>query len=268
MRVKSVEMWPLPKKIEDDVGCIKSKCETSVNDRLLLDKLSDFVKVTKSVSMSKQRKHLLRRAEFVLNHDHEDRASLQQMISLNLEDSYVTFGFQKDAGKLASAKTSALVLTEKCRQAIEDAAPGDKKLEIKPKLGKKASKKAKKAEREKTKGDAWYGMPATEMTDEVKRDLEVLQMRGALDPKRFYKKSSNKELPKYFQVGHYVDTPADFYIDKSSKKLKNKTLVDELMADAEFRKYNKRKYTEIIEEKEKHLPKKDRKNFAKKHKVK
>ena len=54
-------------------------------------------------------------------------------------------------------------------------------------------------------GDQWFNLPATEVTEEIKNDLEVLQMRGALDPKRFYKKNSNKELPKYFQVGRYVN---------------------------------------------------------------
>lgn len=47
-------------------------------------------------------------------------------------------------------------------------------------------------------------MPATEMTDEVKNDLEILQMRSVLDPKHFYKKNDLKTLPKYFQVGLYL----------------------------------------------------------------
>ena len=57
-------------------------------------------------------------------------------------------------------------------------------------------------------------MPATEVTEEIKNDLETLQMRGALDPKRFYKKNANKELPKYFQMGRYVNNPVEFYSDR------------------------------------------------------
>jgi hypothetical protein len=45
----------------------------------------------------------------------------------------------------------------------------------------------------------WYDMPVTEMTPGIKRDLQLIQMRGALDPKRFYRKTW-KELPKHFQV--------------------------------------------------------------------
>ena len=130
-------------------------------------------------------------------------------------------------------------------------------MEIRPKLGKKALAKLKKAEREKSKGSEWFGMKAPEMTEEVKRDLEILQMRGALDPKRFYKKNDRNVLPKYFQIGKYVDSPLEYYSNGGGqhKKSKKKSLVDELMADAEFKKYNKRKYTEIIEEKSKMQPK-------------
>ena len=43
-------------------------------------------------------------------------------------------------------------------------------------------------------------MPATELTEERKHDLAVLQMRKVLDPKRFYKAHDLKAAPKYFQV--------------------------------------------------------------------
>ena len=55
-------------------------------------------------------------------------------------------------GITASAKTSALIVTEETRKKLEEEAPGDKVHEIKPKLGKKALKKQKDLERNKTKG--------------------------------------------------------------------------------------------------------------------
>lgn len=39
----------------------------------------------------------------------------------------------------------------------------------------------------KTKGPGWFNMKAPELTEEARRDLEVLQMRSVLDPKRHYK---------------------------------------------------------------------------------
>ena len=49
-----------------------------------------------------------------------------------------------------------------------------------------------------------------------------------------------------------LDSPADYYTDRVPIKDRKKSLVDELMADAEFRKYNKRKYAEIVDEKAKY----------------
>lgn len=55
-------------------------------------------------------------------------------------------------------------------------------------------------EREKSTGDAWFNMKAPELSQELKGDLQVLKMRGSLDPKRFYKKNDRDGFPKYFQV--------------------------------------------------------------------
>ncbi|NXV03174.1 TDIF2 protein, partial [Cettia cetti] len=110
-------------------------------------------------------------------------------------------------------------------------------------------KKQRRAEREKTTGDGWFGMKAPEITSELKNDLKVLKMRASLDPKHFYKKNDRDGLPKYFQVGTVVDAPIDFYHSRIPKKQRKRTIVEELLADSEFRRYNKKKYQEIMSEK-------------------
>ena len=60
-------------------------------------------------------------------------------------------------------------------------------------------------------GRGWFDLPATQITDEVKRDLRVLRLRGAFDPKSFYKKEDATKFPKYFQLGTVVESAADFY---------------------------------------------------------
>ncbi|XP_064458984.1 deoxynucleotidyltransferase terminal-interacting protein 2-like [Ornithodoros turicata] len=112
-------------------------------------------------------------------------------------------------------------------------------------------KAERKKEREKTKGPNWFGLGAPEITDELKNDLEVLRMRAVLDPKQFYKKNDLKVLPKYFQVGTVMDNAADFYHARVPKKDRKRTLVEELLADAEFTKYNKKKYSEAAARKQK-----------------
>ncbi|XP_050973248.1 deoxynucleotidyltransferase terminal-interacting protein 2 isoform X2 [Labeo rohita] len=114
---------------------------------------------------------------------------------------------------------------------------------------KHAAKLKRKAEREKTTGDGWFNMRAPELTEELKNDLKALKMRSAMDPKRFYKKNDREGLPKYFQVGTVVDNPVDFYSSRIPKKQRKRTIVEELLADAEFRSYNKKKYHEIMAEK-------------------
>lgn len=149
-------------------------------------------------------------------------------------------------------KSHALALGDpKARAELLTKAAGDAKQEVERPLGRRSRKKLNKQKREETKGAAWFNMKAPEMTDETRRELEVLQMRSVLDPKRFYKKNDHANLPKYFQIGRVIDSPADYYTDRTTKKDRKKSLVDQLMADAEFKKYNKRKYTEIIEEKSK-----------------
>ncbi|NXT41416.1 TDIF2 protein, partial [Pelecanoides urinatrix] len=110
-------------------------------------------------------------------------------------------------------------------------------------------KKQRRAEREKTTGGGWFGMKAPEITSELKNDLKVLKMRASLDPKHFYKKNDRDGLPKYFQVGTVVDSPIDFYHSRIPKKQRKRTIVEELLADSEFRRYNKKKYQEIMSEK-------------------
>lgn len=57
------------------------------------------------------------------------------------------------------------------------------------------------AQQEKTTSPQWFDMPAPEMTQELKNDLKVLQMRNAIERSQHYRASDwKKGLPKHFQV--------------------------------------------------------------------
>ncbi|KAK9519277.1 hypothetical protein VZT92_022018 [Zoarces viviparus] len=113
---------------------------------------------------------------------------------------------------------------------------------------KHAVKLKNRTERAKSTGDGWFNMKAPEITPEVKGDLQVLKMRGSMDPKRFYKKNDRDGFPKYFQVGTVVDNPVDFYHSRLPKRARKRTMVEELLSDAEFRHNNKKKYQHIVKE--------------------
>jgi hypothetical protein len=109
-------------------------------------------------------------------------------------------------------------------------------------------KKLVRAQRTENAGNGWFNMSRPEMTDELKQELQVLQLRGYVDPKRFYKKSSQSKMPEYFEVGHVVTGAADYYsASRTTKKQQKLGFVDELLQDQEYRKYAKRKYREIQE---------------------
>ncbi|XP_056459595.1 deoxynucleotidyltransferase terminal-interacting protein 2 [Gadus chalcogrammus] len=114
---------------------------------------------------------------------------------------------------------------------------------------KRSLKLKRKEERDKSTGDGWFNMKAPELTPELKADLKVIKMRGALDPKRFYKKSDRDGLPKFFQVATVMDSHVDFFHSRLPKKDRKRTMAEELMADSEFRRKNKKKYLEIMAEK-------------------
>ncbi|CAG5135323.1 unnamed protein product [Candidula unifasciata] len=111
--------------------------------------------------------------------------------------------------------------------------------------GRRALKRERKAEKDKTLGKKWFGMKAPDVDEKLKNDMELIQMRSVLDPKRFYKHRDRKGLPKYFQMGTVVDEGTDFYSSRLTKKQRKQTLVEELMADANIRQYNKKKYAEL-----------------------
>ncbi|KAJ5628378.1 hypothetical protein N7490_010606 [Penicillium lividum] len=91
---------------------------------------------------------------------------------------------------------------------------------------------AKKSTKEKaTAGPQWFDLPKTELTTELKRDLQLLRMRSVLDPKRHYKKENGKaKLPEFSQVGTIIEGPTEFFSGRIAKKDRKKTFVAEAMA--------------------------------------
>ncbi|CAD6198628.1 unnamed protein product [Caenorhabditis auriculariae] len=83
-------------------------------------------------------------------------------------------------------------------------------------LSVRAQKRLRKAEREKTTGSKWFDMPATELTEENKNDLE-------------------NETSQIFPSGKkIVDAPEDFYSSRVVKKDRKRTVVDELLHSEEY----------------------------------
>lgn len=93
-------------------------------------------------------------------------------------------------------------------------------------------------------------MPRTNLTPELKRDLQLLRMRDVLDPKRHYKKENRKQLvPEYSQVGTIIQGPTEYFSSRLLNKERKRTLVEEVLAGEKATGRFKSKYHEIQEAK-------------------
>ncbi len=66
-------------------------------------------------------------------------------------------------------------------------------------------------------------------------------MRGVPETKTFHEKNDFRGAPKYFVATTVLDNATDFYSDRIPKRQRQQTLVDELLADEQFKKTNKKK---------------------------
>ncbi|KAL6635064.1 hypothetical protein ACP70R_027735 [Stipagrostis hirtigluma subsp. patula] len=102
----------------------------------------------------------------------------------------------------------------------------------------KANKLARKDVKDTT-GKGWFDMPAPTITPELKKDLEILQLRDVLDPKRHFKRGGkSKALPKFFQVGTVIAPASEFFSGRLTKEERKTTLVDEVLADQSLKNYS------------------------------
>lgn len=88
-------------------------------------------------------------------------------------------------------------------------------------------------------------MPRTDLTPELKRDLQLLKMRDVLDPKRFYKKDNRKSaFPEFAQVGTIIPGPTEHF-SRISKKEQKKSLAQQVLEGEKNSQRFKTKYAEI-----------------------
>lgn len=123
------------------------------------------------------------------------------------------------------------------------------------KSGKPLTKNERKALKSQTAGKSWFDLPAPAAAElpQLYREVEALRLRNQLDPKRFYRKDEGegrgiKGLPKHFVIGTIVAESNPFG-NASSENLtrasRKRTLVDELVDDAEAKSYAKKKFREL-----------------------
>ncbi|QIW98355.1 hypothetical protein AMS68_003873 [Peltaster fructicola] len=109
-----------------------------------------------------------------------------------------------------------------------------------------AAKALAKEKKQATAGPGWYDLPKTNLTPELKRDLQLLKMRGVLDPHRHYKKDNGKmAAPEYSMVGAIAEGATEFYNGRIENKKRKRTFVDEVLSGEQESGRFKKKYGDI-----------------------
>jgi len=101
-------------------------------------------------------------------------------------------------------------------------------------------------EKKANAGAEWFNMPKTELTPELRRDLQLLKMRSVLDPKRHYKKDNSKsDIPAFSQVGTVIEGATEFYSSRLNNKDRKQTMLEEVVAQEQNSGRFKSKYNDI-----------------------
>ncbi|RMZ91965.1 hypothetical protein DV736_g781, partial [Chaetothyriales sp. CBS 134916] len=108
-------------------------------------------------------------------------------------------------------------------------------------------KQKHKREERSNAGPDFFHMPKTVLSDSLKRDLSLLQLRSVLDPHRHYKKTNSKKpkMPQFSQTGTVIEGPTEFFSARINRKDRSKNFVDEVMNVERNTGRFKRKYNEI-----------------------
>jgi hypothetical protein len=89
-------------------------------------------------------------------------------------------------------------------------------------------------------------MPKTNLTPQLKRDLQLIEMRSVLDPHRHYRKNNRKgKIPTFSRTGTVIEGPTEFFSARINKKERSKNFVEEAMNTEKETGRFKRKYGEI-----------------------
>lgn len=80
----------------------------------------------------------------------------------------------------------------------------------------------------------------------LKRDLQLLRMRGVLDPHRHYKKEGGKiHAPEFSSIGTVIEGPTEYISSRIPKRERQKTFLGEIVATDSSNHRFTRKYKQI-----------------------
>ncbi|KAL8745130.1 MAG: hypothetical protein Q9190_002713 [Brigantiaea leucoxantha] len=174
-------------------------------------------------------KQILENAHHRLHGTTPPSSSLKSLEPFTSKDGEFAKPYVRNVGQIARLDTS------KTRQKVEGEILQSKKQE----QGQKTDS-----------GSQWFNLPSTNTDPSIKKHLQLLKLRGVLDPGRFYKQESKKgSEPKYAQLGTVVEGPGEFYGGRLVNRERKRTFVEEVLEREKETGYFRRRYGEIQERK-------------------
>jgi len=130
------------------------------------------------------------------------------------------------------------------------------------------SLKKAKEKRKETLGKGWFDMEPIKIEGDLQKDVQIIQMRNVIDPKRFYKNPD--KIKNIVGVGTVIEGPSEYKNARLTKHERKTTIVDEILHDNSVKSYSKRVYAELQDRnsnykktyKDKHGNKKPRKKLS------
>lgn len=109
------------------------------------------------------------------------------------------------------------------------------------------SLKKSKEKRKETLGKGWFDMEPIKVEGDLLKDVQIIQMRNIIDPKRFYKNPD--KIKNIVGVGTVIEGPSEYKNARLTKKERKTTIVDEILHDTTVKSYSKRVYAELQDKK-------------------
>ncbi|CAK85109.1 unnamed protein product (macronuclear) [Paramecium tetraurelia] len=91
--------------------------------------------------------------------------------------------------------------------------------------------------------EGWFGMKSQDQDETMKQEFLILKLKKYLDPKQPVKSSDFKTMPKYYQVGTYIDGMDNYNIKK--KKKNQSDLIDQFLEQDQEKQTTKNSFQKI-----------------------
>jgi len=100
-----------------------------------------------------------------------------------------------------------------------------------------------KAQPVKTAGAGWFNLQPLEMDSKLQSDINMVQMRNYMDPKRFYKNPD--KITNVLHIGTVIEGPSEYKSSRLTNRERKQTIVDEVLSNQLIRDYTKSKFLDI-----------------------